>query len=378
MGEELIVVWMVEGRAELPESLAGASVRIVPTRPNALGPTVLREVVAGAVLVVAGDLKDVQEALRSGADEVLVTSELSPSGLERAAQRALLRARARRLREGFTRDHVTREGSASLLLLTSAIAHEMNNPLMAASLNCELLRHSIAPLLGAFDEFARTAGKRDEPLPIDEVRRLLAIRASAPSTTELRAAVEDLEVALKHAAEVVERMSQLSTLQGPQQPIDLRELVWEIASMVRSEVERVAEFTVDVTKDECAVALPRGFLLQIVAALLHNSLEAVVERGAGRGKIEIALLVKEDVALLEICDDGIGMSEDVRHRCLEPFFTTRRPGSLGLGLTLASAYVHRAGGEILIDSEREHGTIVRVFFPRVRSATSAGNPHSAN
>jgi CheY-like chemotaxis protein len=66
---------------------------------------------------------------------------------------------------------------------------------------------------------------------------------------------------------------------------------------------------------------------------------------------------------VEIRDTGIGMSEDTRNRCLEPFFTTKGERGTGLGLAMVygMAQRHRAGLEI--DSAPGKGTVVRLTFP---------------
>jgi hypothetical protein len=66
----------------------------------------------------------------------------------------------------------------------------------------------------------------------------------------------------------------------------------------------------------------------------------------------------------EIADDGPGMSEEVRRRCMEPFFTTKtRRISTGLGLALVRGAVLNAGGSIEIDSTIGQGTTFKLVLP---------------
>jgi CheY-like chemotaxis protein len=59
------------------------------------------------------------------------------------------------------------------------------------------------------------------------------------------------------------------------------------------------------------------------------------------------------------------MSEDVRARAVEPFFTTKVPGKgTGLGLSQVHGFVERAGGHMTIESAPGQGTTVRLFLPR--------------
>jgi CheY-like chemotaxis protein len=65
---------------------------------------------------------------------------------------------------------------------------------------------------------------------------------------------------------------------------------------------------------------------------------------------------------LEVRDTGIGMDEETRRRCLEPFFTTKGERGTGLGLAMVYGMVQRHSGDIAIESEVGHGTTVRLTF----------------
>jgi signal transduction histidine kinase len=69
---------------------------------------------------------------------------------------------------------------------------------------------------------------------------------------------------------------------------------------------------------------------------------------------------------LVVRDNGSGMSAEVREHAFEPFFTTKEPGE-GTGLGLATVYgiVKSAGGDVTIESEPDHGTVVTVELPAV-------------
>jgi PAS domain S-box-containing protein len=75
--------------------------------------------------------------------------------------------------------------------------------------------------------------------------------------------------------------------------------------------------------------------------------------------------------LIEVCDTGIGMSEAVRSRCLEPFFTTKGERGTGLGLAMVYGMVQRHSAELEINSEAGAGTTVRLIFPIAATSVSA-------
>ena len=72
---------------------------------------------------------------------------------------------------------------------------------------------------------------------------------------------------------------------------------------------------------------------------------------------------------IEVKDNGTGMEEKVRQRCLEPFFSTKSlHGGTGLGLAMVYGMVQRHEGNIEIDSTPGVGTCIRLSFPVRRTA----------
>src|SRR5690606_38527106 len=65
----------------------------------------------------------------------------------------------------------------------------------------------------------------------------------------------------------------------------------------------------------------------------------------------------------EVTDTGVGMDEETRRRCLEPFFTTKGDRGTGLGLAMVYGMVQRHGAQMQIDSQAGAGTTMRLRFP---------------
>src|SRR5262249_36826036 len=150
---------------------------------------------------------------------------------------------------------------------------------------------------------------------------------------------------------------------------DLSRTLVELATHVHKEVELWGEFEADLPSEPCPVGLSRTRAVEVVASLLNNAVFAIESAARIDGHVAMRLLVQDDMIVVEVSDNGIGMSPEVRRQALNPFFTTRRPGALGMGLAFAAMHVRRAGGEILLDSEQGVGTTVRIFLPRLNASS---------
>jgi len=118
-------------------------------------------------------------------------------------------------------------------------------------------------------------------------------------------------------------------------------------------------------------------LCEILTSLITNSVEAMPHGGT----ITISTRAENNKVVLKVSDDGEGMSEEVRSRCFEPFFSTKGEGSVGMGLTVVSKLVRRHGGTIDLQSTPGHGTTVSIFLQAkaddaktLSSALPGGNP----
>lgn len=100
-------------------------------------------------------------------------------------------------------------------------------------------------------------------------------------------------------------------------------------------------------------------LREALINLIFNSLDAM----PSGGRLVLRGYVEEEQAVLVLTDDGIGMPELVRHRCLEPFFTTKGEAGSGLGLAMVAGMVQRHNGSLEIESEVGVGTSIYLRFP---------------
>jgi signal transduction histidine kinase len=105
-------------------------------------------------------------------------------------------------------------------------------------------------------------------------------------------------------------------------------------------------------------------LREVITNLLLNAVDAT----PGEGRITVRTRQQGQEALLEVQDSGVGMSAEVRNRCLEPFFTTKGEAGTGLGLAMVFGIIQRHQGTMEIESEPGEGTTFRIRLPMTCNA----------
>ena len=108
-------------------------------------------------------------------------------------------------------------------------------------------------------------------------------------------------------------------------------------------------------------------LEQVIINILLNAMQAIT----GPGEIRIRTRLCDQTVSIEIRDNGLGMSKDVRAKIFDPFFTTKAIGEgTGLGLSICAGIVSAHGGSIQVESEEGKGSDFIICLP-VRHLTFA-------
>jgi PAS domain S-box-containing protein len=183
----------------------------------------------------------------------------------------------------------------------------------------------------------------------------------------------ELRALLKSARDAAERVAtvvrDLQLFARPIVPtawtsVDLSVLVWETVEQSRSlwESDRPEGQSIEVRLETQPVPPVRANPVELHEALrelLANAVQALPEGGT----VVVSTEVQGEQVVLKVADNGVGMSEEVRHRWLEPFFTTRRPLAAGLGLNRVYHIVLRHRGDLQIESAEGQGTRVSISLP---------------
>jgi signal transduction histidine kinase/CheY-like chemotaxis protein len=194
--------------------------------------------------------------------------------------------------------------------------------------------------------------------------------------------------AIGDVAQTVARMGEFSRQREPQlalTPVNLNQLVQQVLDLTRarwSDMPQqrgiVIRLETDLPADLPAIMGVEGEIREALINLIFNGVDAMPEGGTLTLRTKVVETSPGSFPLrhvhVEVADTGVGMDEDTRRRCLEPFFTTKGERGTGLGLAMVYGMVKRHSADIEIESVAGKGTTLRLMFalPAAPTAGSAG------
>jgi signal transduction histidine kinase len=238
---------------------------------------------------------------------------------------------------------VQQERLAALGTMAGGIAHDFNNSLSVIMGFGELLLH--------------------------EVEQGLTGENALVSITTILTAAGD-------ASRIVHRLREFyrpEEAEDHRLPVDLNALVrdaialtqprWQTDATADGRMIKIVEDRGEITQVEGDPAELR----EVLTNLIFNAVDALPQGGT----ITLSTRSEGEGIALSVTDSGTGMSEEVRRRCLEPFFTTKGKHGTGLGLSMVYGIIHRHGGTIEIESEQGKGTTFTLRLPMTSAASEA-------
>ena len=185
-----------------------------------------------------------------------------------------------------------------------------------------------------------------------------------------RKSLNIIQQCIHDVAQTVSRMRDFYRKREPEVPlasVELNRIIPGVVDLTRSrwrDVPQERGVVVDV-RMELASGLPAilGIDSEIRDALTNLVLNAVDAMPDGGTLTLRTRAVGGRRQALEVADTGVGMTEEIRRRCLEPFFTTKGERGTGMGLAMVYGMVERHNAELEIDSVVGRGTTLRLIFP---------------
>ena len=232
----------------------------------------------------------------------------------------------------------------SLGVLAGGIAHDFNNLLTAVLGNLELAERRLAP---------------DSSLRTHIMEAFTAAQRGADLTRQMLTYVGRAHVVIANR--------------------DVSTLVEEHVEMLRSAISRNVTLSLHLDHALPPIKADASQIQQVIVNLITNAAEAiqpetgVVTLTTGLCECDEAYLAHSRVrekpdpgrfVFLEVSDTGCGMDAETQERLFDPFFTTKFTGR-GLGMSAVLGIVDSHRGAIMVTSEPDQGTVVRILFPAI-------------
>jgi PAS domain S-box-containing protein len=208
--------------------------------------------------------------------------------------------------------------------LTASLAHEVNQPIAAASTNANTCLRWLA--------------------------------GDAPNIEEASAAAVRLVKDVKRAAEIIGRIRELFTKDNAQRElVDINEIIRGMILLVRGETTQYNIIvSTDLALDLPRVVADRVQLQQVLMNLMINGIEAM--KGIDRAR-ELTVTSRRAEArrvLVSVNDTGVGLSPQLKEQIFNAFFTTKAHG-IGMGLRISRSIIESHGGRLWADENSPHG-----------------------
>jgi two-component system, cell cycle sensor histidine kinase and response regulator CckA len=307
------------------------------------------------VIMVSGTLGEelAIDSLKSGATDYVLKERLAR--LVPAVRRAMQEVEERTERRRLAAQFIEAQKMEVIGQFAGGMAHDFNNILAVIIGYCDFIKSDLGPNnpLQKYTEEIRHASERASGL----TRQLLVF-------------------------------SRKQTVQPT--VIDLNEVVRELSKMLRRLIDENIDMTIVPGKEIGHIKADSGYVGQILMNLVINARDAMPN--GGKLAISTANVTLEesctpmhkgpipgDYVMLSVSDTGTGMTEDVKARLFEAFFTTKPSGKgTGLGLATCQTIVQQCGGHIDVWSEVGKGATFKIYFPRVRQPldVTAGSIHT--
>ena len=224
--------------------------------------------------------------------------------------------------------------------MAGGIAHDFNNLLQA--------------ILGYAQLMARSPGN------IDVVRR----------------GIDVIEKAATSGAETVRRMQKFARIRQqdePFVPMDVNQVVRDSLAITRprweeKKIKGGVPLQLELELGPVPVVMGRpAELNEVITNLVLNAIDAMPRGGTLRIRSRLA---DHRHAAITVADTGMGMTEEVRKRVFDPYFTTKGEEGTGLGLSVSHSIVERHGGDLRVDSKPGEGTTFTITLPIGMKPTS--------
>lgn len=253
------------------------------------------------------------------------------------------------------------EKLATLGTLSAGIAHEVNNPLAFVSSNVESLQLYLKSYNRLY-QHAKTLQEKLSGEDREELASLIEEEDLEFVTEDIPELVSDTNDGLKRVREIILNLRSFARTQSSDRcSADLVEGLESTIKLLTSELKNSVTLKLDLQPLPEITCNPNE-LNQVFLNLIINAKHATQE--SSDPTISVSTHLDNQQIVIEIKDNGCGMSEELQKEIFVPFFTTKPVGQgTGMGLAIAYSIIQDHNGEIQVTSEPDRGTAFTIKLP---------------
>ena len=242
---------------------------------------------------------------------------------------------------------------ASIGQLVSGIGHEINNPNQFIKGNIKIIEQAITDMLPIIDKY------------YEEHPDLKIARLKYDFFREnILMLVHDMHNGSERIKNIVEGLKRFARRDEGHliDDVDINTIIEESARLVEKEVHKTSEVELDLAHDLPTFTGNSQKIEQVIINLMINASQAIPD--GRRGLVRVSTRYENGNVVIEVRDNGKGMTEKTRKLIFDPFFTTRRGrGGTGLGLSIAYGIIEEHKGTITVSSKIGDGSTFTIKIP---------------
>ncbi|MBW4889464.1 sensor histidine kinase [Mucilaginibacter sp. HMF5004] len=261
---------------------------------------------------------------------------------------------------------VETEKMASLGQLTAGIAHEINNPINFVKSNIKPLKLDMDEVFTLLDMYSSLEQAPIEKAKYDDIikyKENIDLNYIKTEITELLNGIED---GAARTAEIIQSLRAFSRTDEVELKLtDINKTILSTLVILRSSIPYYIEITPVLDKLPMLNCYP-GKISQVFMNIIQNGIQAIIEKEEHQ-KESILIVTKDypENITIEITDTGVGMTEKVKQKIYDPFFTTKDVGEgTGLGLSIVFGIIEKHQGHIEVTSEPGKGASFLIMLPK--------------
>ena len=242
---------------------------------------------------------------------------------------------------------------ASIGELVSGIGHEINNPNQFIRGNIKIIKQAFGDILPILDEYYKfhpdlKIAKLNYPFFLEHIMTL----------------INDIEHGSERIKNIVQGLRNFAKKNEGLlvDTVRINTIVEDAIKLVQKEVRKKAEIILDLSPDLPTFKGNAQKIEQVLVNLIVNAGQAIPDDR--KGQITVRTKKNNSDIIVQVEDNGCGMSEKTLNQIFNPFFTTKRgKGGTGLGLPIVFRIVEEHGGKIYVKSKLGEGSIFTITIP---------------